>query len=338
MTNDTPHGGIGGSDDDDIAELANLLDTPEPGHVKAEVQKPEEAEADEADTPEDPESEIAEDEGEEVDPDDEPAADEAEDEPAPTTSAAADDAVVTLEDGTQISVRELKRGWLRENDYTRKTMALSEESKTLEAQRQRVLQHAQQIKEQRELLASMQERLIPPMPDDSQLRDDPIGYLEARNAHENAVAQFHQLRQAGEWERQQQAEQQQAEIQKLVAAERQKLIERIPEFRNPEHAKAANAEMQDVFRREYGLEPNDYAGIFDHRAVRVMLDALAYRKLQAQKPVAKAKVENKPPVMKAGKRPSVQASKQAEHQKKIDRLRKTGSSDALEAVLMDLDL
>lgn len=318
--------------DEGVSELARLLDTPETGPVKAQDQEQPETEDDEAEGDQ-PEAEASETEGEVEDEQDDAAAEDGPAQPA----VAGDDAIVTLQDGTQITVGELKRNNLFQRDYSRKTEELKAERNELEGHRQQVLEHAQRLAQQREFFLELQQQFVPPMPDDNLLREDPISYWEQRNAHESAVGRINQMQQQRQWEQQQQMQQQQAEMARVIQTEREKLLQHVPELKDPNKLKQVQSELADVFQREYGLSPEEYAMFTDHRAVRIMLDAMEYRKLKAQKPAVAAKIADKPPLLKSGKRQTVPQETQKKRQAS-EQLRKTGSRDALVEVLKGFDL
>lgn len=336
-TSDLPNEGTAGplTYEQGVNELARLLDTPETGPVKAQDQEqpePEddEAEGDELEAEASEETSEVEDEQEDADAEDGPDA-------KPEPVIAADEAVVTLQDGTQITVGELKRNNLFQRDYSKKTEELKAEKNELEGQRQQVLQHAQRLAQQRDFYLELQKQFVPPMPDDNQLREDPIGYWEARNAHESAVARINQMQQHRIQEQQQAQQKQQAEMARFVEQERARLLQHVPELKDQTRLNKVRTEMADVFKREYGLAPEEYANFTDHRAVRIMLDALEYRKLKAQKPAVEKKIADKPPLLKSGKRQTESREVQRKRQAS-ETLRKTGSRDALVEVLKGFDL
>lgn len=64
--------------------------------------------------------------------------DDGDDEESSEPAALSDDTEVTLEDGSTVTVKELREGALRRDDYTRKTQQLAEERKELEQQREKI--------------------------------------------------------------------------------------------------------------------------------------------------------------------------------------------------------
>jgi hypothetical protein len=73
--------------------------------------------------------------------------DEAEAEPEPEDTDD-DDPLVALPDGREVKLSEMAKGYLRRDDYSRKTQALAEERKTVEQYRNQVTDTAKQIEQE----------------------------------------------------------------------------------------------------------------------------------------------------------------------------------------------
>jgi ribosomal protein L17 len=116
------------------------------------------------------------------------------------------------------------------------------------------------------------------------------------------------------------------------------LLERFPKLKDPEVAKKYKADMVDVMTRIYGFDADQVTNLADSRAVAMALDLIEYHKIKAALPTAKAKVETKPPLVKAAKRASPESRKQAELNSLRDRHAKSGRRDDAVAILKALDL
>ena len=93
----------------------------------------------EAETPENADEGASDEDELEIEGEDEDTAEtEDDDTHAPKDDFAADVAKVKLEDGSVVTVAELKNGHLRVADYTRKNMAVAEEKKAVEEHKARV--------------------------------------------------------------------------------------------------------------------------------------------------------------------------------------------------------
>ena len=90
----------------------------------------------------------------------EPEEEEPKDEYAPGRFAA-DNAKTRLADGTVTTIADLKQGNLLQSDYSRKTMALAEERKIVEATKAQFAAVEHAIAQQREILAMIVNRKLP---------------------------------------------------------------------------------------------------------------------------------------------------------------------------------
>lgn len=281
-------------------------------------------------------------------PDKDEGPDEAEkDEAAEKTSVELDDDAEFDLDGERIPFHELKRrakrGQELQRDYSRKTEALAEDRKTVESKAQTVIERAQQLQAERDAFLSVAQEFIgqPPSRPDTTPTEDPIAWLEfqaAKEGYEQRLGKVREVYQQSEAQKAKALEEQQRAMPQIVEQERSKLLERFPKLKDPEYAKKTKAEMVDVFQREYGLSADEVANVADSRVVAVMLDALEYRRLKAATPAVKAKVESKPPLIKAAKRADPAQSANRQRADLHAKLRKSGSRmDAVE-ILKALDL
>src|SRR5688572_14668998 len=109
-----------------------------------------------------------------------------------------DDAKVKLDDGTVITVAQLRRNNLFEADYTRKTMAMSEDRKAVESQKAHVQQLEQALLQQRETVAVVANAFMPKPPDPALLdpnsdKFDLVGYSQQKAAYEHTASLVNRL-------------------------------------------------------------------------------------------------------------------------------------------------
>jgi hypothetical protein len=310
---------------------------------EVETDQADDVEQDEGDTTDDElqasdENEEAgeEDEGE---PGDEDQAEDGDDEEADPESEqgrfVADNAKVRLEDGTVISVSELKKGSLLHADYTRKTQETAELRRSFEAQSESVKQAEQQIIEQRQYMTTLLQSVMPQAPDPSLVRTDPVAYMEQKAQYEQFTQHLDYLRQQDQQTQQQRQQEAQAKRQEKVNSEWGALLEKAPELKDKTKFTAFEAELVKA-APEFGFSPQELmeAVPYDHRMALVLKDAIAWRKLQASKPQAVKKTEGRPPIHKGGKRLGPQAQKARQADAAITRLKSTGSlADATAAYL-----
>lgn len=117
-----------------------------------------------------------------------------------------------------------------------------------------------------------------------------------------------------------------------LAAEHAALLEKIPEWRDSEKAKAEKAELLNHLI-ERGFSREEAMGASDHRLLLMARDAMLLRKMKASGDVARKKMAKVPKVMKPGApKPSDQQAR--ERVSKLEaRARQTGSLDDAFALL-----
>jgi len=135
--------------------------------------------------------------------------------------------------------------------------------------------------------------------------------------------------------KQQQFQQGQAyAAQQALAAEAQALAAKLPEWRNSEKASAAKQEIIKEMASHYGYTAAEISSLYDHRHLLVLNDAVAYRKLMANKDGKLKQVREAPPVVRPGTA-STQTNTKTEFTKariELRRLGKTGNSHAQSAL------
>lgn len=250
---------------------------------------------------------------------------------------AADNAKVTLDDGTVITVADLKRNNLFQRDYTRKTQELAEDRKNFQQVQQQVDQYALAIAQQRDFLAQAAQQFMPQPPDKAMREYDPLGYQAAKEDYDERVrvlsqiqAQQHHQQQWAEHERQRQD----AELRQQEAA---RLFEAMPELRDQKvYRKFWDEAVETV--ADYGFSAEELDQMLDHRFYKAVRDLAKYRKAKASQPKVKQDLQNRPKLIKGGKRMDPKAKTSREAQAKSERLRRTGRFEDGVAALMDFDL
>lgn len=277
-------------DTDGIAELANFL-SDDPIEESEEEGTAEESTVEDTDSEETAETE----ESEEAEPEE---SEEVEAEEKPKTERKIP-VTIKGEDGTEqkleVTEEELVKGYHRQADYTRKTQALAEREN-----------QAVQVFQQKH----------------SELRDN---YLQRAEFATQAIAQLAGFRSDAEmaqlaaqdpatWvaenQRQNQIRQILGTLEQQTQAERQRAAQQAEQYQ--EHTLKAIkerswAELQkdgidrpklqktyESVMKNYGYEPKDFATVTDHRLVRMMADAVAYRALKAKAPEVTQKAKDAP--------------------------------------------
>jgi hypothetical protein len=281
-----------------------------------------EAEFEEAEEPEDPDDEDRQ----------EPASDEYEgpqddDVPAPPLHT-------VKVDGTevQVSLEDLKRGYSGQKYVQKGMQEAAAARKQAEEVYANLLNERQQISY---LLQAAQSGLPqePIAPSKEHFDSDPIGYMEAKMQYDEAKTaydgQIGQLQQVV----QQQGQAQQYAQRVYLEREMETLKALVPEFAEPETAAKARDRLVTMGQEFYGYDMNEIGQVMDHRAIRVLNDAIKYQELISgkNKAVTNAKPKAKRTVRAGAKK--TRSNKDAERQTR-QKLKKSGSiDDALNLIL-----
>jgi hypothetical protein len=319
--------------DDGVVGIDNLLD-PQDADLKEDDEATNEADSedhiegdDPDDTEEDADAELTEDDDDEAEDD--------QDDPDPSPFAD-EEALVKMADGRTIPVKELRdhadqRIKEIQRHTTQKNQELSERSKQVE-------QAANALREHRAFLLRVYEQNAPRPPDREMLETDPIGYMQARDDYERKAAEWQHMQQFSQAEQQRMQAEMQQQQRAFIEEEKGRMLERIPDFKDPAKLEAFKADAVKFGSEIYEFSPEEVMSVGDSRYLAVLKDAIAYRKLKAKAPAVKQTVQGKPKMLRGSKRVDPQTRNAREAKAKADRLRKTGSFDAGIEALMDLDL
>ena len=202
----------------------------------------------------------------------------------------------------EVTLDELIKSYQLGTDYTKKSQAVAEERKAVEAERQRI-DEARQVRDQYAERLQIIEQMLNQQPETENLdylkENDPIGYavkVAEISQREKQLAQVQAERQriAAEQERDRQEQ-----LGKVVQAEARKLAEAIPEFADPEKGESIRKQLRE-FGVKAGFSEQELANVYDSRAVLTLWKAMQYDKLQSAKPGITKKVSEAPKVIKSG--------------------------------------
>jgi len=225
----------------------------------------------------------------------------------------------------EVTEEELLSGYSRTADYTKKTQALAETRKAVEAEKAAIEEAKQLRQTYAERLQAIEQILGKEVAQENldELKEsDPIGY--AIKVAERTEKEKQLMAIKAEQQRiamQQQAEQQQA-IQAHLAQAQTQLKQMIPDFADEVKAEVLKKDIR-AYAKSVGWTDDDIAQIIDPRAVKSLYDGMMYQKLVANKGAATKKVQNAPKVIKAGTS-TPRDSEQEAIKKQFQQLRKTG--------------
>lgn len=249
---------------------------------------------------------------------------------------------IRLRDGTEWTVGEMKRRLddLRQVDRSRDEFA--NERTQFQQRAAQFAQTAQFIEQAApRAIAALQAQLpeIPDLPDVSMRQTDPFGYSAAvddRNraidAYNARVAEIQQIEQAQQVAAQQADQQRHQMMEHYLQNERQQLVSAMPDLRDDAKRAEVWTQIQE-HGKAYGFNEQDLAGIYDHRMVKMMRDAINWRTLQASKPKPVPKAAQRPsvPVAQPGKRLSAPEAKAAQTDELRRQANKAGGLSMMDA-------
>lgn len=256
--------------------------------------------------------------------------------------AYADDVVVELE-GEQTTLGEIVETRLQERvksfqaDYTKKTQEVAEERRTIDSQTEKLVNIAEQTKQQRDTFLAFQRQFAPDPPDVSMVETDPAGYQRHKAYYDEWVNGYNTFAQESQRYNLQQQQEMMQQQEMYLEDQKQLMVESLPELGTEEGFSKFKEDLGEHFIPHYGYTVEELNQITDHRFARLAKDAMSYRQLKGTAPETKKKLEGKPKIIKPGAR-KVSSKKVSASKARQDRLAKTGELDAAIDALMDFDL
>jgi hypothetical protein len=231
----------------------------------------------------------------------------------------------------EVELDELIKGYQQGTDYTKKSQALAEQRKAIEAERG----HLEQVKQERQAYAQKLQALDSFLTQQNQGVDlevlketDPIGYAVAVAEQSQREKQLAVVRNEQQRIAQQQQAEQQASLQAHLRTESEKLVTLIPELATPQ-GDAVRKQIRD-YAKSVGWTDQELSSVYDSRAVQTLYKAMKYEQLQKSKPELNKKLQSAPKMMRSGT--SVPQARSSQDKQVMQRLRETGKvADAAKA-------
>ena len=231
----------------------------------------------------------------------------------------------------EVELDELIKGYQQGTDYTKKSQALAEQRKAIEAERG----HLEQVKQERQAYAQKLQALDSFLTQQHQGVDlevlketDPIGYAVAVAEQSQREKQLAVVRNEQQRIAQQQQSEQQASLQNHLRNESEKLVSLIPELATPQ-GDAVRKQIRD-YAKSVGWSDQELSSVYDSRAVMTLYKAMKYEQLQKSKPELNKKLQSAPKMMRSGT--SAPPTRSSQDKQVMQRLRETGKvTDAAKA-------
>lgn len=301
------------SDQNTIDRLTALLESAED---EPEVEEQADQEADEAD--------IVDAEFEEAPEEDTAEAEEVEEDPTDEAEEEEPEEQMFEVDGESLSAEELKLGYLRQSDYTKKTQAVAEQRKAYEAQ------SAQTEATMNALLSAAGADLsrFQNVNWEKAAIDSPEQYKQAKAAYEQAQSTFNYIKEQADQYQTQQQQQADAANKEAATESLTVLKTNIPKWSNDLYY-----EIRD-YAQTLGVNGDEFNQVSDHRLITALYKAMQFD--QAKKVTAKKKIKpSASKTLSGSKADSTKAVESESARKTRERLRKTGTVDDAAAALLN---
>jgi hypothetical protein len=199
---------------------------------------------------------------------------------------------VKLPDGNTMTIDELRKGYLRQDDYTRKQQ---EASTTYKAKVSEIGALSTRLESTIDVISDFLMKSVPEAPDPSLAFTDPSRHYRENIAHQSAMEQVQRLIQLGSTPKEVKAALDENQTKELIANETAALHRALPKLAKPEAKEAFFKQAIDVGQK-LGFDAKEIQNMTDHRFF--MLADLAIEGMAARdaKKVAKTKVANVPPM------------------------------------------
>ena len=225
-------------------------------------------------------------------------------------------------------------------DYTQKTQQVAEQRKELEAYAESIKAQEQAFQEQMQLNNVLIEDVAKITSLDQQLNQYANVNWQQLSDNDFVEAQklfftYNQL----QTERSQLVSQFEAKKQQVVQKQSQLMAEKIAKGKEvlakeiPNWSPETNQALLST-GKDYGFSDAELNSIVDPRHVKVLHDAMQWRKLQ-QNSTVKKKVSSAKPVVKPGSK-DTKAEANSNHRNLREQLRKTGKSDAAQKLIENM--
>ena len=209
----------------------------------------------------------------------------------------------------QVDLEELKNGYQKGADYTKKTQSLAEEKRAFDMEKGAVIQERQQYNQalsQFQQLMNEQYQQYDNI-DWAQLKeDDPIGYMTRKEEMRDIETRHQKAAQEQQQVTHQQQQQYARQHQELVAREMDLLGDKLPDWKNPDKRAKLSEELK-LYAGNIGYSKEDLDGVTDHRSLLILNKARLYDKIQKSNP---KKIKQVPKVVKGKYKSKLNLAKQ----------------------------
>jgi len=251
-----------------------------------------------------------------------------------TSSAITDDTKIKLDDGSELSIGEIKKGYLRQADYTKKTQELAAEKAQLGTMEQAKVEIRNQSLNE---IGKIKHQLATHWKYNFDINwqqlaaDDPYEYAQKK---EQAATFESQVQQLAQLETALKQENERIEREAFVANQqraREEIVQKFPEFGNKETATPILKGMTK-YLSDNGFSKEEIEGIADSRVLSILYSAYKAQTTAQAVPAAKAAIADKPKISPPVNRPHGNSKTEATRKTFTD----TGTVEDAAAMIMQM--
>jgi len=244
-------------------------------------------------------------------------------------------------DGEEFDVNldELKSGYQRQADYTRKSQALAEkrkENQVIETERARLYEERQLYANGLQMLQEQQQAKLSEFNEvdwNTLKEEDPYAYMLKKDEYRDAQDRLSNAEQQQQIVQQQQTEQAGQARAHFVQDQYAKLIEALPEWGDKKSTVKSDVRK---YAQDVGFLPQEIEQLADHRSVLILKKAMEFDKIADKIAPKKKKVKKVPKVQKSGRGKVKSEAANEAAKKKRTRLRKSGHQDDAASIFYDM--
>ena len=242
----------------------------------------------------------------------------------------------------KVNLDELKEGYSKGSDYTRKTMELGEQRRTLDSQLDTISKDQEAVKKMREEYAQKLQVVEQNIQTDDNIdwvtlaQSDPTDYAVKKAEYDRKKELQLQVQQEKQRLAQEQRKEQEQIYQKHIESERGKLLNMMPVFGDEQKAPKLMKDISE-FAMKQGYTEQEVNMVVDHRAVKTLHDAMKYNQLLEKKGLRDKKVKPANRVVSSeGKNNTRSTDKQMRVNDRMKKLQKSGRVQDAQEVLKEM--
>ena len=239
----------------------------------------------------------------------------------------------------EVNLEELKAGYQRQSDYTRKSQALAEgrkENEAIQSERIKLEQERQMYANGLQMLKEQQQSKLQEFKSvdwETLKEEDPYAYMLKKDEYRDAQDKARNAVQQQRIVQQQQSQQESQARAAFVQGQYSQLIEALPEWNDD---KSTVKEDIRKFALSAGYAPEEVDQLADHRSVLILKKAMEFDKLTKKVAPKKKAIKKVPKVQKSGRGKVKSESANDLSNKKRTRLRKSGTQEDAASIFYDM--